>query len=186
MTKTLLVLALVGCAPITQAQTMPSATIPDLVRSELVREVSPVDGAIVSVSPYGAAGWRIQVENNTDAPMSVLLDESSFVGSTGEAGGRLINGNVRKIDAAKAQPAAPVPPHAKFREAVFAEKLIDAEAAESMSLELERKYGPTEELLGMTIKARDEVSSLIVGGKMYVTLATVGGKQTWTGAVTGP
>jgi hypothetical protein len=169
--------------------------LPPLVRNETVNEVTSVEGATVAARPGGAAGWHIKIANNTDAVMSILLDESSFVTSTGESGGRLISGSTRKMDTAKAQPPKPLVPGATLVEFVVVEKMVDAEEGESdarkNSKTLEDPVFSQEQvnnlgakLLRITEEGRMQWAGLIRGGKIYVTIQTAAGKQTWIGVVT--
>lgn len=161
------------------------ATLPPLRRVHIVEAEKPIDGFEIVAKPSGAAGWEIGVRNGTEASASLLWDESSFVASTGMAAGRLINGSTRKMDTAKAQPGSPIPPGAAVREIVFPEKFIQAEEDEAKVAEY-RGQAFSKALVDGVNAERRRRYELIVGGKLYVTINTAAGKQTWVGTVVMP
>lgn len=156
--------------------------VPPPARTETVATETPLDGMAVSAVPVGAAAWKISVQNDTDTPASVLWDESSFVVSSGDSAGRLIRGETRRMDVAKAQPPTPVPAHARVTELVLVEKLTEVE-------DLEARYAAlgsaSKELNDQTIRIRKDRRTLIVGGRIDLRVEMGGEKRTWTGRVSG-
>lgn len=156
-------------------------SMPPLRRLYTVETEKAIDGFGVEAKPDGVAGWTIRVTNETDAVATVVWDEGTFVTSGGQSAGRLISGETRKIDTAKAQPAMPVAPHANVTNFVIPEKFIGDEDIEQRFA----KVGPVRaRFYDRLLKAREERAALIVGGKLYVTIASGAGKQTWAGVVT--
>lgn len=156
-----------------------TAPPPPLVRRETVRTEKPVEGLRVEVRPTGATAWLIGFKNETDTAMTVVWDESSFVTSTGEAGGRLIRGSTRRMDVGRSQVGSPLPPRAVLAETAFVERMIRSE-------ELEAKYGQRAlppDLRERLIQSRTDRERLVIGGRLHLTLETPAGKQTWTGLV---
>ena len=160
--------------------------VPKLRRLHTVEGDAEIDGFELVAVPEGAAAWRLQIRNNTNALASVLWDESTFIASTGLAAGRLVTGSTRKIVVAKAQPSAPVPPGASIIEWVVPEKLVYAEEEEAKIEEASESRWLTHQLVASINDARAKRYRLIVGGKLYVTIQTVNGKLTWTGVVKPP
>lgn len=201
-----LALSAAGCPPRQYASCPPGSEcaqggvestwrgLPKLQRAQTVREVTPVTGIVVTAAPVGAAGWRIQIANSTDAVMSILLDESTFVASTGEAGGRLISGSTKRMDTAKAQPPAPLAPHATYVGVVLIERMLGAERDEEEAWDTAKQVDESRmpnhkrnafgaKLLEVVGRSRDDTAALVVGGKLYVTVMTADGKQTWAGEI---
>lgn len=154
-----------------------SQSVPALKRNQIIH--GDVLGDIsIGATPLGAAGWRLSVENKGDAAASINWDESSFVGSTGTSGGRLIPGETRKIDLEKSHAPMPLPPHASVQETVFVEKLVDAEENEAMHGDMvSPEYRQT------LLATRDKLARFEEGGKMYLSLQLQDGKKLWTGLV---
>ncbi|HVY79867.1 MAG TPA: hypothetical protein VG994_02705 [Steroidobacteraceae bacterium] len=148
-------------------------------RDHIVTEERGIDGVAVRTAPVGGAAWNVSIENNTDNPMSVLWDESSFVVSSGEAAGRLIRGETRKLDTAKSQPPEPIPAHAKLVQTVFAEKLLPVEEIEEKWQGMDLRMAAIAEARGIRAKR----NALLVGGKLSLTIDVAGTKKTWTGVV---
>jgi hypothetical protein len=118
-----------------------------------------VDDIKIGAVPAGVAGWKIRITNNTEDTVLVVWDESTFVTSSRESGGRLLR-NMKKLDA---QPPTPIAPHSRITETVFIEKLLAAEDEDD--------------------DLRESVRDLIIGGHMALTLQLPDGKQSWTGDV---
>lgn len=188
ITETLRVLAvglacLAGAASATSGPKLVPAT-PAPQRTETVSTETAVEGLTINALPIGAAAWRIVVENNTDAPVSVLWDESSFVASNGDSGGRLIRGETRRMDVAKAQPPTPVAAHARVSETILVEKLTEAEKAEADHAEFEAKWGGVAPDMNESMaKVRESTQRMIRGGRIDLRIDLNGTKQTWTGRV---
>jgi hypothetical protein len=179
--RNLLVCALVSaCVP-------PPASVPMIPmapRTETVETETAIDGVEIAATPVGAASWKLLVVNNTDGQISIAWDESSFVSSQGESAGRLIRGETRKMDIAKAQPPTPVPPHARASEVVLVEKLVESEEMESDYVGFKAKYGyVTKPLNDLIVPARKQRQATIRGGALNVTIQFPDGKKTWIGRV---
>lgn len=157
---------------------------PKLVRSETVATEKAIDGFDIEAVPAGAAGWKIHIVSKVDAVSSVVWDESTFVGSEGRSYGRLVVGETKRMDTAKAHPNLPVAPHADVVQFVVVENLVDQERLEADVIE---KYGRMD---SYRIKKLEELRAVrekaIVGGKLYVTVSGPSGKQTWAGVVRPP
>jgi hypothetical protein len=85
-------------------------------RHESVSAAHGVDGLEVTARPSGNVGYTICVTNRTRETVKLLWDESSYVASDGRSLGRLIRGQTRQMDTAKAQPPSPIAPGATFEE----------------------------------------------------------------------
>jgi hypothetical protein len=153
--------------------------VPPLERNQELIAESEIEGVSIIVTPAGAAAWRIAIKNDTEAQMSVLWDESSFVGSTGESGGRLIRGSTRKMDVAKAQPPTPLPGMSHINELVLVENLTNAEEGEA------RAAGQSypRSLVEKIVELRERTQRMILGGHLRVTIQTSAGNKTWKGVV---
>lgn len=168
--------------------------LPAIQRTETVREEQAIEGAKVALAPAASASWRLAVKNETDATLTVLLDESTFTAASGDSGGRLINGNTRRMDIAKAQAPIPIAPGATWSEFVLVEKLAFFEEHEADAQRKGEELGalrvsePDRERLGtmlinMTAQNRANAVKLLSGGTIRVTVDGANGKQTWAGVV---
>jgi hypothetical protein len=155
--------------------------IPPLKRPETVVVEAEAAGVDIAAVPFGAAGWKLTITNNTKAVALVVWDESTFVSSGGESLGRLIRGETRKIDTANPQPASPVAVGARLTQPVLLEKAI---GSEDFELYLQ-KAGRTlsKDSLDKATAAREKRRSMIVGGALNVTVQLADGKKTWIGRV---
>jgi hypothetical protein len=181
MRKLIVIATLIACIPPSPPK-VPLPPLPD--RSERIETTAPIDGLEIAATPYGSAGWRVKVKNDTDATVTVVWDESSFVSRGGSSGGRLIRGNTRRIDVAKAQPSTPVPPNASAMEVAFIEDIIEAEKNEATYAEHDAKYGGVSpEMERLIVRQRSSIKKLIAGGTMHVTVQLSDGKKTWSGRV---
>jgi hypothetical protein len=160
--------------------------VPVIERAESVEEEAPVEGLRIRGVPYGATGWKVQVLNDTDQPISIVWDESSFVASNGVSAGRIVSGNTRRIDIGRSQPPAPLAPGAATTEILFAEKLYEVEAVELKTAEHAAEHGGiSPDLARIRQRTRAETASTIIGGKLYLAIQTANGKQTWRGVIRG-
>lgn len=158
--------------------------VPTIERHESVATEKPIDDYDVAAVPGGATGWKIHIVSKIDAVGSLIWDESTFVTSDGRSMGRLITGETRRIDTAKAQPAMPIAPRSDVVQFVLPEKLLDQEEFEG---DVATKYRRTSPANIRKLEAiRKKRGEMIVGGKLYVTVLGPNGKQTWTGVVTAP
>jgi len=155
--------------------------IPPLTRIETVATEIAIKGVAVTAVPVGAAGWTVQIENNTNSMVSVAWDESTFVTSKGESYGRLIRGETRRIDIANAQPPTPVAPKARITQTVLVEKFLSEEAFEDKVATYPRRLSAG--LVERISESRRGLQEMIVGGKLLLTIQLAAGKQTWTGKV---
>jgi hypothetical protein len=161
-------------------------TVPMQDRTETVTTETAIEGLDINATPAGAAAWTIAIRNDTDEPVSVLWDESSFVTASGDSGGRLIRGETRRIDSAKAQPPTPVPAHARASEIILIEKLTDAEKLEDEYSELAAKYGGVTESMNRDIEnERRRNLEVLRGGRIDLRIEVAGAKRTWSGRVSG-
>jgi hypothetical protein len=169
-----------GPQPTEHPQESSRAYVYPLKREQTVTGKAELAGIEIAAAPAGAAAWKIQIANKTDAVITAVWDESTFVLSDGRSAGRLIRGETRKIDIGKAQPASPIAPQATMLEIVFAEQLVDSE-------ELESKVGDGQWMdkgIARAIEhAREVRNGALVGGKLVLTVQGPNGKQTWTGDV---
>jgi hypothetical protein len=176
-------LALAACMP-PMPPKEPLVQMPQ--RTETVETETAIDGLAIAARPYGAAGWTVNVKNDTDAMASIVWDESAFVSPRGQSGGRLIRGDTRRVDLAKSQPATPIPPGAATEEVVFIEKIVEVERTESEYAEADAKWGGVSPDMNRVIqKSRRDIRRSIAGGALNVTIQLADGKQTWTGRVSG-
>lgn len=178
------VASLAGCLPPPSIEQGPtseraddSVRIPPIVRHQLVHGDS-VAGIDIAAEPLGAEGWKLHMNNGSDQVASIVWDESSFVTSSGEAVGRLIPGETKRIDLTKSHPPTPLPPHASVNESVFIEKFIDTEEFEGKLPAYDPKY-----MVDKIVNLRKELSALLIGGKMFVTVSVGSDKKTWSGVV---
>lgn len=154
---------------------------------EVVTETA-IDGIEVVATPAQAAGWAIGIKNNTDALVSIVWDESTFVTSDGRSFGRIIRGETKRIDMAKAQPTTPVPSKASTSEVGFAEKLYPAEEAESEYVEKGAKQyvntgGVSPQMNRQIVSIRKGVKRTLAGGALNITIQLADGKKTWIGRI---
>lgn len=157
---------------------------PRPARTETVAAESSIDGLDIIVKPYGAAAWRVGVKNETDALVSIVWDESTFVAADGQSGGRLIRGETRRMDVAKAQPATPVAPKSFVTEVVLVEKLTGIDKTESDYAEHNAKWGGISPGMARVLgEQRSDVAKIISGSAINVTVQLADGKKTWTGRV---
>jgi hypothetical protein len=140
-------------------------------RRETITVDHAVDGVKVAAVPASLAAWMIAIKNTTSDSMLVVWDESSFVGSSGRAHGRLVRGVTRKVDTAKAQPPSPLPPGATVTELVLPEDFLG-------QVELEDKV--VYETPDVALR-RAQVLKELDGGHLYVALQTASGKESWSG-----
>lgn len=70
--------------------------------------VRDVPGVRVIVAPAEVSAWIVSVENNRDAPVSLVWDESTFVDSKHRSYGRLLRGQTRIQDVTKPQMNSPI------------------------------------------------------------------------------
>lgn len=161
-------------------------SIPMPPRTETVAPEAEIEGLIVKAVPAGAAAWRVTVQNETNDPVSLLWDESSFVTASGDSGGRLIRGETRRIDSAKAQPPTPVPAHARASEIVLIEKLANSEQLEDDYADIDAKHGGVLPSMNKDIEdARVANRHTLRGGRIDLRIEIGGGKKTWTGRISG-
>jgi hypothetical protein len=177
---TVLAMAVLASASATSNPTPRLVPRPPLERSERIAADAETYGIAINGIPYGAAGWTLRITNNTDASLSILWDESSFVTAKGESGGRLIKGDTRKIDTAKSQPASPLAPHASLVQVVFIEKLVDAEEVEAKNADF-----VSPRVAALLEETRSANAHAILGGKLYLVLQMADGRKTWVGHVDG-
>lgn len=166
---------------VTPPETRP---VPPLERAEAVSEEVGIPAVTVAAVPAGAFGWKITINNTTNGMISVLWDESTFVASDGESLGRLIRGETRRIDAANAQPAAPVAPHASITQVVLVEKTIDVEELEAKYAEHSSRRFANKFVDGIEARRR-ELAALRIGARLIISIQLSNGKKTWTGRVSG-
>lgn len=136
--------------------------IPDSKRGPSVESYEvrqPVAGLTIGLEATGLAAWKLTARNDTDDPMQLVWDESSFVTGSGKSWGRLIAGTTRRGDVEKAHPPAPIAPHARMSETAI---------PESTTAIGEFDYDMRQDL---------------AGGRLYVTVATPGGKRSWMATV---
>lgn len=156
----------------------PPVQVKPFLREHVVKPEVTLDGIEIAAVPTGATGWTIRVRNNSDEAISILWDESSFVGSSGEAT-RMLRGNVRRIDTAKSQPNSPVPTNARATTTVYLERFIELEETDA---EMTGRFVPVSEERALE-KLRDALSDELVGGRLHLVIETSDGKVTWTGKV---
>jgi hypothetical protein len=136
--------------------------IPDSKRGSSVESYEvrqPVAGLTIGLEATGLAAWKLTARNDTDDPMQLVWDESSFVTGAGKSWGRLIAGTTRRGDVEKAHPPAPIAPHATMSETAI---------PESTTAIGEFDYDMRQDL---------------AGGRLYVTVATPGAKRSWMATV---
>jgi hypothetical protein len=155
-----------------------TSRVPGFQRKQVVTAEKTIDSVKIDVTPTGAIAWTLSISNESEDPASIVWDESTFVMPTGEASGRLIRGETRKLDTGNAQPASPLPPRSKVVETVLPEQLIGVEEREA----LEPDY-VTEAQLAPFVARREKRLELLNGGHLYIVVMTSSGKQTWTGIV---
>src|SRR5262245_44996283 len=136
----LLVALLAGCT--TGPKTVPMPPLP--ARTERVETVAAIDGFGVEVMAYGASGWRVTVKNDSDAPASVLWDESHFA-TQGKSLGRLIGLEAQRMGTIKTQLPTPVPAHGSVSQVVFVEKMMAGDDVEDRHAQHAAAYGRSEE-----------------------------------------
>jgi hypothetical protein len=183
------VLALGGCPPQQQGPVYgggtvdaPYRTAEQLVRRERIETESAIDGVLILAKPFAGAGWTIGIKNETDASISILWDESTFVANGGSSQGRLIRGETRRMDVGRSQPPTPLAPKADMVQRVLVEKAL--------------AYEEIEARMDGSLRDRDEVSKIleirrvrqesIVGGRVHLVIDVGGTKKTWTGIVRPP
>jgi hypothetical protein len=154
------------------------STPPALIRTEKVTTEKAFDGIEIQASPVGATAWKLSVTNTTESMVTIVWDESSFVTSDGQAGGRLIHGTTRKLDTAKAQAGTPIPPSATINELFLVEKFIEAEEFESRFAQTPMDKSQIARMEAL----RKDRKMLIIGAKLYVTIQGAT-KQTWIGSI---
>lgn len=159
--------------------------VPALQRPHRVRTEMAVPDFTVVASPEGAVGWRVDIRNNTAAVATIIWDESTFVTANGTSAGRLIAGSTMKIDVTRAHPPTPVAPGANSSEVVIPEAFVEDEEIEDRAAKLRREndgrmHKRDADIVLNSRRARDE---RIVGGKLYVTIQGINGKQMWAGVV---
>lgn len=180
MRTALICLALAACMPPSE----PLHPMPD--RTETVQTETAIERVMVAAKPVGATSWKIAVKNESNAPVSILWDESAFVTADGESGGRLIRGETRRIDMAKAQPPTPVPANSQTFEIVLIEKLAESEFTEGDYARHNAKYGGVSPRMNVLIdESRAFQAKLIAGGALNIAIQLADGKKTWVGRVSG-
>ena len=153
---------------------------PPVARHERVTTEKEIEGFTLKAVPVGAVGWGVRVTNKTDALALVVWDESTFTTSASQSAGRLINGDTRKIDSAKAQPSTPIAPGANMTQFMIPESYIDAHEREADAAQI---TFPTQRQVDAVTNERFVRAKQIVGGKLYVTVQSASGKQMWVGVV---
>lgn len=186
--RTILILAAVAACVPPASEPKSSSDKADYIpmpdRTETVTAERPIDGIDISVTTYGAAGWRIAVANNTDTALSLNWDESTFVSAKGESLGRLVPGNTKKMDIEKPHAPTPLAAHARTVEVVFVEKIIGAENVEQTYAEAVEKLGSSTVKLNRSVEKMRRMSSAAVhGGRIDLVVNVGGSPQTWSGRV---
>lgn len=186
MKRILITAALVGgCQPETPNYSAPSGDAPYRTAAPLVRtplrvvSETRIDGVLVAVVPYAAAGWRVEAKNESDTAVSVLWDESSFVDRFGDSQGRLIRGETRRMNVDGAQPRVPIAPKAQAVQRVLVEKLL---AYEEIEASMDGKLQDRDRVFRV-LKIRNAVQKSLPGGRVHVVIEIDGAKKTWTGLV---
>lgn len=156
--------------------------VPPAERHHRMVEQTGVDGIRVLAEPSGAASWTLTVMNESDAPLTVLFDESSFVTSSGNSWGRLIRGETRKMNSAQAQPPIPVAPRARLSGFVVPEGAIAFEEFESWVVgRMESRNVGT--AVKRAERERAHLKKELDGGRLLLVVQRDGEKKTWTGLV---
>jgi hypothetical protein len=68
--------------------------------------------------------WELDIKNNSKETIKFLINDSSYVATTGVAN-RLIRGQTRRIHSDQAQPAIPIPPNARFHDFLTLEGFVN-------------------------------------------------------------
>lgn len=186
--RQLLVCALLAsCVPPTQEPAQEPgrvAVIPMPPRTETVATEHAIDGIAVSARPASVVGWSFLIVNDTDAPVSVLWDESTFVAESGDSMGRLIPSDTRKMDVAKEHPPMPVPAHARANAIALIENAVAVEEMEGDYAETARKYdGVSARMNELIEKNRALRKKAIGGGRIDLVIRIGDSRATWTGRV---
>ncbi len=149
-----------------------------------VTEQQAIDGIVVVVEPAGVLGWRIAVKNaGTDSAL-LVWDESTFVTSAGAASGRLIRGETRQLDTAKAQPPSPIPAGTMIAALAFAEQLVDYEKAGELEEQIARhpcRY--SDAAIAATNNGRRARLKMQLGARLFLVVQRGEKKETWVGVV---
>lgn len=130
-----------------------------------MRAKAAVPGLKITVTPVGEPWvfWTLTIENTRDDEVTINWDRSSFVGRSGRSDGRLLRGETRKIDAARAQPSTTIPGRASIEQVVIPEQLIVI--AEMISSRSTQEPMPPPNF---------------VGARMVLAIERGATKQTWT------
>ncbi len=131
-------------------------------RSETYQVTQSPDGVTVAAEPDGNIGWKLSIQNNTDEPLSIAWDESTFTARSGRSLGRLVPGTTRRMDLRASHPPEPLPPHATVSAVV-----IPTDAAEAYT---HRPYG-------------EDFASALRGGRLLLTIHGSEAKTTWQATV---
>jgi len=109
-----------------EANSPPPKPEPPAEPTHEMRVDKAVAGMTITATPAGAwQVWNIEATNDTGDLVSIDWDRSSFVGNDGDSLGRLIRGETRKIDSAKAQVKLTLAPSAKAKQLVIPEAFVE-------------------------------------------------------------
>lgn len=110
-----LMLFLSGCMTLTPTYKQEFSAITPL--SEMAVDITPAR----KLYPWDLRFWNIEIRNNSNRNIIFLIDESSYVSTSGNAE-RLIRGQARRIHSDISQPIISIPPQSKLTETFFLEK----------------------------------------------------------------
>lgn len=183
MRQLLACVLLVACVPPAQ-EPAHVAPIPMPPRTETVATEQAIDGITVISRPSSVVGWGFAIVNDTDAPVSVIWDESTFVAESGDSMGRLIPSDTRRMDVAREHPPMPVPAHSRAGAIALIENAVAAEEMEGDYAETARKYGGVSARMNELIEQNRAMrKKAISGGRIDLVIRIGDAKQTWTGRV---
>ncbi len=77
----------------------------------------------VNIIPTPYPMWTFQITNNSEKMIKLLLDESSYVTTSGVAQ-RLVRGKTKVLHSDTTQPNMPIPPKAKFQDVLVLESYV--------------------------------------------------------------
>lgn len=131
----------------------------------VMRAKAALPGLKITATPVGEPWvfWTLTIENTRDDEVTINWDRSSFVGRSGRSDGRLLRGETRKIDAARAQPSTTIPARASIEQMVIPERLIAIAEMTSSNTTPEPMPPPN-----------------FVGARLVLAVERGSAKQTWT------
>jgi hypothetical protein len=148
-------------------------------RPDRLKPLTTFDRIDVTTRPEGGAGWRFTITNNTEEPVTLALDVSSFAAR---------DGSNTRLTMPHGAPVL-IAPHTTWTGVVFGERLLSAETfedkarrneanlAEVHNLDAQRRDGA--QLQDLVDRERAEVQRLLDGGTVTLVLQQASGGVAW-------